>query len=112
MNHELFALNFGLIVYSIIILLLFYLPFIWICLSIKKHREEMEAMRTLHKSSIEAVLKEMAKLRSAVQILPRSASSVSGVRCPHCGEALDLPDTVQPGQRILCPYCGEKFEKQ
>lgn len=34
------------------------------------------------------------------------------MRCPLCGEEIQLPEEVQEGQHILCPYCKQKFSYQ
>ena len=34
------------------------------------------------------------------------------MRCPLCGEEIQLPEEVQEGQHILCPYCNQKFSYQ
>lgn len=34
------------------------------------------------------------------------------MRCPLCGEEIQLPEEVQEGQHILCPYCEQKFSYQ
>lgn len=98
-------------------LLIWFLPFIWLCQGLKRIREEMDSIRSLHKVAAESLLKELVNLRLAVRGFSGREAHGGGnqdgyMHCPHCGEMLNLPESVQVGQRVKCPYCGEKFEKR
>ena len=38
-----------------------------------------------------------------------TGSSQMNVKCPSCGEELELPAGVTKGQHVRCPYCNVKF---
>lgn len=39
----------------------------------------------------------------------KDAGHTTRYNCPHCGQELEVPSAIEPGQGVRCPYCNMKF---